>query len=95
MRIDDLIIDENKTVLDAMHQLNDTGRAILFVAPDGVLQGVVTDADVRRYILRGGRFDRPCARYGKLFAQKPAHRAAARGKAPDAGKGHWRCAPAG
>lgn len=24
MRIDDLIIDENKTVLDAMHQLNDT-----------------------------------------------------------------------
>ena len=54
MRIDDLIIDENKTVLDAMHQLNDTGRAILFVAPDSVLQGVVTDADVRRYILRGG-----------------------------------------
>ena len=95
MRIDDLIIDENKTVLDAMHQLNDTGRAILFVAPDGVLQGVVTDADVRRYIIARRRFDRPCARYGKLFAQKPAHRAAARGKAPDAGKGHWRCAPAG
>ena len=59
MRIDDLIIDENKTVLDAMHQLNDTGRAILFVAPDGVLQGVVTDADVRRYILRGGALTGP------------------------------------
>ncbi len=38
MRIDDLFITENKTVLDAMHQLNDTGRAILFVAPDGVLR---------------------------------------------------------
>lgn len=48
MRIDELIIGEDKTVLDAMHQLNDTGRAILFVAPGGVLQGVVTDADVRR-----------------------------------------------
>ena len=59
MRIDDLIIDENKTVLDAMHQLNDTGRAILFVAPDSVLQGVVTDADVRRYILRGGALTGP------------------------------------
>lgn len=33
MRIDELIIGEDKTVLDAMHQLNDTGRAILFVAP--------------------------------------------------------------
>ena len=29
MRIDELIIGEDKTVLDAMHQLNDTGRAIL------------------------------------------------------------------
>ena len=87
MRIDELIIGEDKTVLDAMHQLNDTGRAILFVAPGGVLQGVVTDADVRP--------DGPCARYGKLFAQKPAHRAAARGKAPDAGKGHRRRSPSG
>lgn len=59
MRIDELIIGEDKTVLDAMHQLNDTGRAILFVAPGGVLQGVVTDADVRRYILRGGALTGP------------------------------------
>ena len=81
-----LSLAKTKTVLDAMHQLNDTGRAILFVAPGGVLRGVVTDADVRRYILRGGALTGPCARYGKLFAQKPAHRAAARGKAPDAGK---------
>lgn len=95
MRIDELIIGEDKTVLDAMHQLNDTGRAILFVAPGGVLQGVVTDADVRRYILRGGALTGPVQRYGKLFAQKPAHRAAARGKAPDAGKGHRRRSPSG
>lgn len=59
MRIDELIIGEDKTVLDAMHQLNDTGRAILFVAPGGVLRGVVTDADVRRYILRGGALTGP------------------------------------
>ena len=59
MRIEELMISEEKTVLDAMRQLDATGRCILFVAPAGKLQAVVTDADVRRYILRGGRLDGP------------------------------------
>lgn len=40
--------------IDAMEKLNTVGRRILFVAPDGVLKAVVTDSDLRKYILRGG-----------------------------------------
>ncbi|MDO5603109.1 MAG: CBS domain-containing protein, partial [Oscillospiraceae bacterium] len=59
MKIDELIIAEDKTVLDAMRQLDVTGRRILFLAPQGRLEGVVTDSDVRRYILRGGKLEAP------------------------------------
>ena len=59
MQIEQLFIDENATVLDAMHKLNETGCTILFVAPDGVLRAVVTDSDARRHIIRGGKLDAP------------------------------------
>ena len=54
LKIDELIIDENATVLQAMHRLDETGLRIVFIAPDGLLKAVVTDADVRRFILHGG-----------------------------------------
>lgn len=54
MRIDDIIISEDFTVLDAMKKLDETGLRILFIAPDSVLKAVVTDSDVRKFILRGG-----------------------------------------
>ena len=59
MQIEQLIIAEEATVLDAMHKLDETGHTILFVAPEGVLRAVVTDADVRRHIIRGGKLDAP------------------------------------
>lgn len=59
LNIDDLIIDENLSVFEAMKKLDDTGRRILFVAPGGVLKGVLTDSDVRRFILRGGSLSLP------------------------------------
>lgn len=52
--IEQLIVDENIPLIDAMHQLDKAGRRILFIAPGGVLKAVLTDSDVRRYILRGG-----------------------------------------
>lgn len=58
-KIEDLFIPEDKTVLDAMRQLDETGYRILFVAPGGVLRAVITDSDVRRFILRGGALDGP------------------------------------
>lgn len=59
MRIETLILPEDKTVLEAMKQLDETGCKVLFLAPEGVLQAVLTDGDVRRYILKGGSLDAP------------------------------------
>ncbi len=57
MRIEDLIISEDITVLQAMQKLNEKGKKILFIAPDLKLKAVLTDGDVRRHILHGGRLD--------------------------------------
>ncbi|MBQ7284082.1 MAG: NTP transferase domain-containing protein [Oscillospiraceae bacterium] len=57
MLIDQLLISEEISVLDAMNQLETTGRQILIVAPELHLKGVVTDADIRRHIIHGGSLD--------------------------------------
>ena len=57
MLIDQLIISEEITVLEAMNQLEKTGRQILFIAPDLKLKGVVVDADIRRHIIHGGSLE--------------------------------------
>ena len=44
MRVDDLFITEDISVLDAMRKLDETGLGVLFVAPEGVLRAVVTAA---------------------------------------------------
>ncbi len=54
MNINDIIIDEKCTVLAAMQQLEKTGLTVLFIAPDMALKAVITDGDIRRYILNGG-----------------------------------------
>ncbi|MEG1477468.1 MAG: sugar phosphate nucleotidyltransferase, partial [Oscillospiraceae bacterium] len=54
LKIDELIISEECTALEAMHRLDETGLRIVFIAPDGVLKAVVTDADLRRFVLKGG-----------------------------------------
>lgn len=54
MHIRDYIIEENTSVIDAMKQINSGARGIVFVCRDGRLRSVVTDGDVRRYILQNG-----------------------------------------
>ncbi|MBQ3008723.1 MAG: NTP transferase domain-containing protein, partial [Oscillospiraceae bacterium] len=39
------------------HKLNEKGKKILFIAPDLKLKAVLTDGDVRRHILHGGKLD--------------------------------------
>ncbi len=57
MQIKDLIINEDDSVLCAMRKLDETGRTIVFIAPDLILKAVVTDADIRRFILKGGNLN--------------------------------------
>ncbi|MEE0799797.1 MAG: nucleotidyltransferase family protein [Gemmiger sp.] len=57
--MEELFIPESCTVLDAMKRLDETGRRILFIAPEGRLKAVVTDGDIRKCILRGEGLDAP------------------------------------
>lgn len=59
MLFDNLLISQDESVLSALRQLDETGRRILFVAPAGKLQAVITDADIRRFILRKGDLNAP------------------------------------
>ena len=58
MLIEELIITPETTVFAAMQKLNESGKKILFIAPDLHLAAVLTDGDVRRHILRGGDLGR-------------------------------------
>ncbi len=55
----DLLIEEDKTILETMQILNKNGRQILFVLKDQRLTGVVTDGDIRRWILKDGNLNEP------------------------------------
>ena len=59
MNYRDYMIDSSKSVADAMVQLEQAGRKILFVAPDDKVCGVVTDGDIRRYLLAGSDIHAP------------------------------------
>lgn len=55
MGVETLFITEERSVLEAMKQIEATGRQILMVAENNQLKAVVTDGDVRRHILHGGK----------------------------------------
>lgn len=55
-------LSKNNTIADALNNLNSTGyRAVLVVKPDGKLDGLVTDWDLRTALLNGKTLDCPLA----------------------------------
>lgn len=50
----DIYIEEDKSILDAMCQLDRSGKKILFVHKDKKLLASLTDGDIRRWILKKG-----------------------------------------
>lgn len=55
----ELCIDHAATLRDAMRQLDHTSKRILFVMEGQKLLGTLTDGDVRRFLLSGGKMDAP------------------------------------
>lgn len=55
MRIEEVCIDEDKTIIQAMKQLDVLATKILFVLRDGRLVAAFTDGDIRRWILSEGK----------------------------------------
>ena len=54
MILSDFIVNEELTVLEVMKAIDDNTKGIAFVCRDNRLLGVVTDGDIRRFILRSG-----------------------------------------
>ena len=50
----DVYIEEDKNILEAMRQIDKSGKKILFVHKDHRLRASLTDGDIRRLILRKG-----------------------------------------
>lgn len=52
-----LIVDNNMSIKDAMHIIDEGGCKTAFFLEDGKLKGTITDGDVRRYFLKGGSIE--------------------------------------
>jgi len=63
-----LIVTKETTILNVMQLFNNTGKQIALIAPEGILEAVVTDGDIRRHIVSGGLLEVPV---GKIANYKP------------------------
>lgn len=58
--IDDYIVAENSSIIDAMKQIDKNTAGLVFVTDsDGKLSGCLTDGNVRRWIIKNGKADGP------------------------------------
>ena len=58
----DFLIDENRTMLEAMAQLDRNARKVLFVIRENKFVAAITDGDIRRWILRKGNLEEKIGR---------------------------------
>ena len=56
---EDILISEDITVLQTLQRLDVTAKKVLFVTKEKKLVAVVTDGDVRRWILANGSLKAP------------------------------------
>ncbi len=54
MDVERFLIDENASMLEAMKQLDDVAKKVLFVVKEMSFVATVTDGDIRRHILKNG-----------------------------------------
>lgn len=54
MELQELCVEQDALIEQALQRLDQTARKILFIVQKGRLIGTLTDGDVRRYLLKGG-----------------------------------------
>ena len=70
MELKNILITEEKTILEAMEQLNTTAKKILFIHDSGKLLASISDGDIRRWLLSNGKLEdsvRSAANYNPLY----------------------------
>ena len=59
MELSELIVTRDTSIITVMKIFNETGKQVALIAPDGKLEAVVTDGDIRRFIVKGGTIETP------------------------------------
>lgn len=59
MNIEEFMIDENSTILEAMERLDRVAQKVLFLVKENKLEAALTDGDIRRWILKKGALEAP------------------------------------
>jgi CBS domain-containing protein len=59
LNLSDFLTTEEQTVLEVMRIIDHNTKGVAFICTEGKLLGVVTDGDIRRYILRRGDLNAP------------------------------------
>ena len=67
------LIPKDTKIKDALKRIDSTKPKILFVEDEGKLVGALTDGDVRRYLLAGGKIDDDVAKACNKKPKKVAH----------------------
>lgn len=57
MEVIDFLIEEEATMMEAMQQLDNVAKKVLFVTRNGHFVAAITDGDIRRWILKKGNLD--------------------------------------
>ena len=70
MRIEDLLINEKNTLVEAMARLDETAKKVLFVHRERTLLAALTDGDIRRWILAKGNLE---AKVSQIANYKPTY----------------------
>ena len=74
MKITDYIISDDISILNAMEAINIGGKTIVFICDGMKLKGVISDGDIRRYIIGGGDLEnsiKEIANYHPIFVELP------------------------
>lgn len=58
IEIQRICVEENITISDGIKKLNEGGEKLLLVTKDQSLVGIITDGDIRRWILKKGSFEK-------------------------------------
>lgn len=60
--ISDYIINADMKIVDAIRKIDNNGRGIAFVCDGFKLRGVLSDGDVRRFLMQGGNLENPVSK---------------------------------
>lgn len=57
MMLSNYVVDGQISLMEAMHVIDKNAKGIVYVAENLFLRGVITDGDIRRFLIEGGKLN--------------------------------------